>query len=75
MQGKIVRDLMEVPVTTPYQALLLELGIPTMKARVAYRKLMLYHNLSNSDEKRIARRVIEQQHRMDREGTWLESKH
>ena len=71
MQGKIVRDLMEVPVTTPYQALLLELGIPTMKARVAYRKVMLYHNLSNSDEKRIARRVIEQQHRMDREGTWL----
>ena len=52
MQGKIIRELVEVPPTTPYDALLMELGLPTMKARIAYRKLMLYHNLANSDEKK-----------------------
>ena len=71
MQGRIIRDLVEVPPTTPYNALLLELGLPTMKARVEYRKLMLYHNLVNSDEKRIARKVVEVQREMDRNGTWL----
>ena len=71
MQGKVIRELVEVPPTTPYNALLMELGLPTMKARVAYRKLMLYHNLANSDEKRIAKQVIEEQMKMDREGTWM----
>ena len=32
---------------------------------------MLYHNLANSDEKRIAKQVIEEQVNMDREGTWM----
>ena len=71
MQGKIIRELVEVPPSTPYNALLMELGLPTMKARVDYRKLMLYHNLQNSDEKRIAKQVIKEQLKMNREGTWI----
>ena len=70
LQGEVVRDLMEVPVTTPYDGLLLELGILTMKARIDYRKLMLYHNLVNSDDRRIAKQLIEEQKKMDRDGTW-----
>jgi hypothetical protein len=42
-----------------------------MKARTDYRKHMLYHNLKNSDESRIAKQVVEEQEKMDREGTWL----
>ena len=71
MQGRVIRDLLEVPPTTPYNALLLELGMLTMKARVDYRKLMLYHNLVNSDDRRIAKHLIREQQKMDRKGTWL----
>ena len=71
LQAKIIRDMMEVPQTTSYNALLLELGILTMKARVDYRKLMLYHNLSNSDDRRIAKNLIIEQKKMNRKGTWF----
>ena len=71
MQGSLIRDLLEISPSTPYMALLWELGIPTMKARISYRKLMLYHNLNHSDERRIAKKVMEAQIAMDRESTWL----
>ena len=70
MQGKLLKDLMELPHSTPYEALLLEMGLPTMNARINYRKLMLYHNIRNSDEKRIVKKLVEEQKKMDREGTW-----
>ena len=41
-----------------------------MKARIDYCKLMLYHNLVNSDDRRIAKQLIEEQKKMDRDGTW-----
>ena len=65
-----MKDIMDLPHSTPYEAILLEFGMPTMKSRVEYRKLMLYHNIVNSDERRIMKKVIEEQRKMDREGTW-----
>ena len=71
MQGKLLKDLMELPQSTPYEALLLELGMPTMEARVNYRKLMVYQNIRSSDDRRIIKKVLEEQQKMDREGTWV----
>ena len=71
LQGTILRGIMEVPPSTPYYPLLYELGLPTMISRVHYRKLMLYHSITNSGERRIARNVLNAQRDMDREGTWL----
>ena len=72
MQGRLLKDIMDLPHSTPYEAILLEFGMPTMKSRVEYRKLMLYHNIVNSDERRIVKKVIEEQRKMDREGTWFD---
>ena len=72
LQGNLIRELMEISPSTPYIPLLWELGLPTMRARINYRKLMLYHNLSNSDDRRIAKRVLEAQKDMDRPGTWFD---
>ena len=44
-QGKILCILMEVPKSTPYWGLLHETGIWAIKWRLAYRKIMLYHNI------------------------------
>ncbi len=71
MQGSIIRDIMEVPPATPYYPLLYELGLPTMMSRIDYRKLMLYHSITNLGERRIATKVLDAQRTMEREGTWL----
>ena len=42
-----------------------------MRARIHYRKLMLYHNFTNSDDNRKAANVLDAQRQMDRDGTWL----
>ena len=70
IQYTILRQLLEVPKATPYYGLLLETGWWTMEARMEYRKLMLYHNLMNSDDKRTMKRILIYQKREGREGTW-----
>ena len=69
-QGKILRDLLDVPKSTPYFPLLLETGTLTVEARIHYKKLMLYHNIINSDDERIVKKVILLQRETPRKGTW-----
>ena len=59
VQHQILTGILELPRTTPYKALLMELGCWTMEARVSYRKLMLYHDIQRSDDKRVVKRLIE----------------
>ena len=49
----------------------MEVGWWTMKARLEYRKLMLYHNIMKSDERRVAKQLLEVQENEIRETTWL----
>ena len=73
VQGTMLRQFLEVPSATPYYGLLMETGWWTMEARVDYRKLMLFHNILNSDNKRTIKRIILIQKRENREGTWYTS--
>lgn len=61
LQGKVLCSLLEVPKTTPYWGLLNETGIWSVKWRLAYRKLMLYQNIMQSNDGRLAKEIIEQQ--------------
>ena len=61
VQLKSLCSLLQIPKTTPYLGLLNELGIWTIEERLKYRKIMLYHNLMNSDDKRIAKNMIVEQ--------------
>ena len=45
LQGNMLRQLLEVPKTTPYYGILMETGWLTIEAQLDYRKLMLYHNI------------------------------
>ena len=71
MQLQMLTESLEVPRTTPYYPLLMETGFWQMKARVPYRRLMLFHNIMNSDEKRVAKKVVEEQMKMNRKTTWF----
>lgn len=70
MQHTLLTGVLELPSTTPYYLLLMETGWWTMRARMEYKKLMLYHNIRRSDEKRVIKAVLERQKEEDRETTW-----
>ena len=70
-QHNILTQLLEIPESTPYVGILMETGIWLMESRVHYRKLMLYHRLIHSDEKRTIKIIIGFQKEYERrEGTW-----
>ena len=66
IQQKSLCSLIGVPKTVPYIALLNELGIWTIEQRMRYRKIMLHHNLINSDDERIAKKIGLEQSKMDK---------
>ena len=66
----LLTGILEVPISTPYYALLMETGWWTMRARLAYKKLMLYHNIQRSNDKRIIKRIVKIQKEEKRETTW-----
>ena len=70
IQGTMLRQFLELPCSTPYYGLLMETGWLTMEARLHYRKLMLYHNIMNSDDRRVLKKMLLVQREENREGTW-----
>ena len=66
----ILSRILEIPRSSPYMGILLETGMWTMESRIAYKKLMLYHNIKHSDDKRVIKKVLEIQELEEREGTW-----
>ena len=44
-----------------------------MRARLGYKKLMLYHNIRNSDDRRVIKKALERQKQEDRPTTWYSS--
>ena len=61
VQGKILCNLLEIPRTSPYWGILHETGIWTIRWRLVYRQLMLFHSIMQSDDKRMAKGVVRQQ--------------
>ena len=71
IQLSILTGILELPKTTPYCALLMETGWWTMRARISYRRMMLYHNIIRSDNKRPVKKILREQEKEERETTWL----
>ena len=61
VQSKALKLLYSMPQSTPYWGMLSELGLKPLEYEVHYKRLMLFHNIQNSSDKRIAKQVIEQQ--------------
>ena len=72
-QHTILVGILELPGSTPYYGLLMETGWWTMRGRIAYKKLMLYHNIITSDDRRVVKNMIELQKEMKRPTTWHSS--
>ena len=72
-QLNILTGILRLPLTTSYCALLMETGWWTMRGRLAYRKLMLFHNILRSDERRTIKQIINIQENEGRKTTWYSS--
>ena len=71
VQLSILTNCLELPLSTPYYALLMEVGWWTMEGRIAYVKLMLYHNIMRSNKRRVLKNLLKEQEKEERETTWL----
>ena len=71
VQLLILTSILELPKTTPYFALLMEVGWWPIKARISYKKLMLFHNIMRSHKRRVLKKLLLAQERENRETTWL----
>ena len=70
VQHKLLCDVLGMPLSTPYIPLLMELGIWTMKYRIQYKKMMLYHNVLHSQKERTMQKIVLYQKEEKRPGTW-----
>ena len=60
-----------MPKSTPYWGMLIELDILPIKLLIAYKRLMVYHNLMNSDDRRVARDVVIEQEKSGHKQCWF----
>ena len=70
IQAMILKKIMSLPQSTPYWGLLGELGIWPIQDKVNYHRLMLFENIINSDEERLAKKIIENQRETQIEQCW-----
>ena len=71
IQHQALCILLDLPKTTPYIALLNELGMWRMEERLMYRRIMLYHNILHSDDSRLIKKMVEEQEREEEEKSWF----
>ena len=71
-QANALKRLMKVPNSTPSLGILNETGIWKVKYQLMYQRLMLFHNIINSHEERVVRKLINEllKHRI--EESWVE---
>ena len=71
-QGNALKRLLRIPNSTPYKGVLNETGIWTIEYQLIYNRLMLYQNIINSDEERVAKKMIIELQNHWVEGSWIE---
>ena len=52
-QGKALKRISSLPITTPYTGLIIETGVWPAEQRINYSSLMLYHNIIRQVAARI----------------------
>ena len=61
IQGKALKRIFNLPISISYIALIMETAIWPANQRIQYSIMMLYHNIMNSDHKRVARKILAEQ--------------
>ena len=71
MQYQILRGMFELPQCTPYWGIIAESGIWPVKYKIEYKKVMLFQNIIQSDDKRLIKEIVEDQIREPYGNCWV----
>jgi hypothetical protein len=70
IQKDILYKLYKLPQSTPYYGVLSEMHIWTVEIQIKNKKLLLMHSLINSDDERIAKKVLSEQIKKEVSHCW-----
>jgi hypothetical protein len=70
IQGKLLKGMYGMPKTTPYWGMLYELDVMPITFLITYKRMMLYHNIVNSEDDRIIKHIVKNQEASGHEGNW-----
>ena len=71
IQGRALKRIFNLPISTSYIGLIMETGTWPANQRIQYSIMMLYHNIMNSDHKRVARKILAEQTKSNRKNTMI----
>ena len=72
IQGKALKRIFSLPITTPYIGLIIETGVWPAEQRINYSSLMLYHNIINSSKDRLVKQIIQEQRAQNHSNTFYD---
>ena len=72
IQGKALKRIFSLPITTPYIGLIIETGVWPAEQRINYSSLMLYHNIINSSKDRLVKQIIQEKRAQNHQNTIYE---
>ena len=68
---RALKRILNLPISTSCIGLKMETGIWPTNQRIQYSTTMLYHNIMNSDHKRIARKILAEQTKSNDKNTMI----
>ena len=71
IQRRELKRIFNVPISTSYIGLIMETGTWPANQRIQYSIMMLYHNIMNSDHKRVARKILAEQAKSNHKNTMI----
>ena len=71
IQGRALKRIFKLPISTLYIGLIMEAGTWPANQRIQYSTMMLYHNIMNGDRKRITRRILVEQTKSNHKNTMI----
>ena len=70
IQGKALKMIFSLPITTPYIGLIIETGVWPAEQRINYSSLMLYQNIISSSKNRLVKQIILEQRAQNHSNTF-----
>ena len=71
IQGRALKVIFNLSMSTSYLCLIMETSTLQTHQRIQYSIIMLYHNIMNSDYKRVARKILAEQTKSDHRNTMI----
>ena len=71
IQGRALKRIFNLPISTSNIGLIMKTGTWPANQRIQYSTMMLYHNITNSGQKRIARKILVAQTKSNNKNTMI----